>query len=310
LFGAPVITVVRVADAVATDVFVVSDAVNEHVPGVEVDVTLTVASPADAVIVAEPPPAMLQTLEPDVCEMEMASVEPVPLAIRVPFASVTSTVRVEVLTPSAEIVPGLNEAASFAGAPGAVVVMFWVQPVSEPDASEITAVPVTVVEEYVLDATPLTAVTVAWPVGVTMVGELFVNVMAVELSFATVLPFWSMSVPLTDVVVLPPSAGMLVLVAEHWIALAAPKTVIGAEAVLPPAAAFTAHGWVAEFVAVATKRPCCVTAPQPPLTEKVTVEPVGAPVTVNCCWPPTGRDADAGEMVRAAPAAGVVLTWK
>ncbi len=147
-------------------------------------------------------------------------------------------------------------------------------------------------------------------VGVRIVGVLFVKVTAVVLSFATVLPFASRSVPLIDVVAAP-SAAKLVLLVEQLMLDAAPKTVIVAEAVWPPAVATTEQGCVAEFVAVETKRPACVTAPQPPVTEKATVEPAAAPLVVNCCWPPTGRAAEVGEMVSVvAAAAGVVLTWK
>jgi len=136
-------------------------------------------------------------------------------------------------------------------------------------------------------------------------------VMPVELSLATVLPFTSWSVPLIDVDEVPPSAGMLVLLAEQMICVAAPKTMIEAEAVWPPALATTEQGCVGEFVAVATKSPDCVTAPQPPVTEKATVEPAGALLAVNCCWPPTGRAAEVGEIVSVVLAgAGVVLTWK
>ncbi len=124
LFGAPVITVVRVALALVTDVVVVSDDRKLHVPGVLVEVIVKNADPADAVPVAEPLPAMLQTLEPEVCETEIESVLPVPVTMIVPFESVTSTSRTEVLTLSAEIVPGENDAASLDGAPGDVVVTF------------------------------------------------------------------------------------------------------------------------------------------------------------------------------------------
>ena len=135
------------------------------------------------------------------------------------------------------------------------------------------------------------------------------NVIEVPEELVTVLPFASLSVAVT-VVVSAPLPVTVVGLAEQEICVAGPKTLIGAVAVEPPAVATTLHGWVAELVAVAAKRPEFVTAPHPPVTDQLTVEPVGAPVTVNCWVPPTGSDALDGERVIPPVAPGVVLIWK
>jgi hypothetical protein len=115
----------------------------------------------------------------------------------------------------------------------------------------------------------------------TRVVVLFVNLIVVELSFATTLPFAST----IDAVIVDEfwPVAIDVGLAEQLIDAAAPNTVIPAEAELPPALATTLHGCVGEFVAVAANKPLLVTAPQPPVTVHVVVEPAGAPVTVNCC---------------------------
>jgi hypothetical protein len=72
----------------------------------------------------------------------------------------------------------------------------------------------------------------------------------------------------------------------------------------------TLHGWLAEFIAVAAKRPVAVTAPHPPRTVHVGIAPVGRFVTVNCCVDPTPIEALVGERTRLNVGCGVVLTWK
>ena len=84
----------------------------------------------------------------------------------------------------------------------------------------------------------------------------------------------------------------------------------GALPVDAPTDATTLHGWLAEFIAVAAKRPVAVTAPQPPLTDQLTVAPVGWPLTVNCWVDPTWTDADDGDSVSPITGVGVVLIWK
>lgn len=141
------------------------------------------------------------------------------------------------------------------------------------------------------------------------VGVLLLNEIEVPDAFVTVLPFASLSVAVTVVVSLPLPL-TLVGFAEQATWVAGPKTLIGAVALEPPAVATTLHGWVAELVAVAAKRPAEVTAPQPPVTDQLTVAPAGAPFAVNCWVPPTGSDALAGERVMPPAAPGVVLIWK
>lgn len=259
--------------------------------------------------VYEPLALIEQTLVPDVWETAMVSVDD---ATRTPFASLTLTVNLDVLEPSEAIVVGLNPATSWAAAPGLVVAMLTLQPVRPEALREITAVPLVVVESYTFDATPFALVIVSGSVplsAVRIVGVLFEKVMFVLLLLATTLPFASRSVPVTVVVLLALSAGMLVGAAAHEMCVAEPKTVTGAETEAPPALATTAHGWVGEFVAVAAKRPLVVTAPHPPVTVHVTVAPAAAPLTVNCCWPPTGSAAEVGEIVRVVVVEGVVLIW-
>src|SRR5205807_98150 len=152
-------------------------------------------------------------------------------------------------------------------------------------------------------------VTVVPPDCVAVVGVSRLNVNVGELALLTVLPLASLSVPLTMTVFVP-FAMVDVGLAEHAIELAGPKTVTGAVPVRPPAVATTLHGWVAEFVAVAAKRPAEVIAPQPPVTDQLTVVPDGAPLAVNCWVPPTGIAAEDGEIVRPPVAEGVVLIWK
>ena len=141
LFGAPVMTVVRVADAEVTVELLASVAVHEHVPGVVVEVMVKLAVPLLAVPVAVAAPASLQMFAP---EVSVIVIESALDGMIVPLASVTSTSRVEMLVPSAEIVAGENDAASFAAAPGAVTGNVAEQPVSVPDEIETTAVPAVV----------------------------------------------------------------------------------------------------------------------------------------------------------------------
>lgn len=108
----------------------------------------------------------------------------------------------------------------------------------------------------------------------------------------------------------PPFATIVVGVAEQASEEAGPYTLTAAVAVDPPTEAVTLHGCDEEFIEVAANRPLFVTAPQPPVTFQLTVEPEGAPLTVNCCWPPTGTLAEVGDSVRLKTGVGVVLIWK
>jgi hypothetical protein len=158
----------------------------------------------------------------------------------------------------------------------------------------------------VTDALPFVARTTVVPVGVSFVGWLFAKLSCVELSFATVLPFASLIVPVTTVVEVPLPVTVLGA-AEHVMEAGEPKTVIDAEPVNPPAVATTLHGWDVELIDVAAKRPDVVTAPQPPVTVQLTLVPDGAPDAVNCWVPPTARVAEVGEMMSEPVAAGTVI---
>lgn len=103
LLGAPLRTVVKVAEDVLTPT-VFALAVQPHVPGVAVAVTVNSASPAVTVVgPPEPPPLMLQTADPLSRETVIEVV--LSLVMTVPFASVTSTMRTDVEVGAAEIVP-------------------------------------------------------------------------------------------------------------------------------------------------------------------------------------------------------------
>ena len=169
--------------------------------------------------------------------------------------------------------------------------------------------PATVV--YVTEATPLDDCLTVTPVGVSSEGVLLLKLMLVELALVTVLPLASFSVPVM-VVVSAPFPVTVAGFAEHVICVAGPKTETDAEPVRPSElVATTLQGCVAEFVAVAANRPDEVIAPQPPVTDQLMVAPADAPLAVNCCVPPTGNDADDGEIVRPPVAEpGVVLIWK
>jgi hypothetical protein len=234
------------------------------------------------------------------------------LMTRLPLASCTSTVRVEVETASAAIGFGENDEAVFVAAPMAPDAMITLQPVAEPDvgAAEIWMLPDVVVDVTVRVATPEDGVAGFVPDRVPVVGVLLLNWIVGVLAFETVLPFASFSVAET-IAVLVPFAVSEVGFEEHDSDETGPKTVIGATAVRPSELeATTLHGWVAEFVEVAAKRPALVTAPQPPVTDQLIVAPVPAPLAVNCWVPPTGIEAEAGEMVRPPPAEGVLFCWK
>lgn len=140
LFGAPLRIVVSVAEALLTPV-VLALAVHVHVPGVLVAVRVKKAEPLATVVgPPEPPPLRLHTLEPVSREMVIAVVL---LVVTItPFASVTSTSRTAFEMPSAVIVPSDIVVASLAAAPAAATVICCVQPVSEPELSEMTPVPV------------------------------------------------------------------------------------------------------------------------------------------------------------------------
>lgn len=231
---------------------------------------------------------------------------------RLPLASVTSMRRRLCEMPSDAMVDGLNEITVLVALPTALIVIDALQPVSEPELREIwpaPLVPATVV--YVTELTPADVPTTCCVVGVRRPGVLLLNVMFVPLAFVTVLPFASLSVPLT-VDVSTPLPVTLDGFAVQAMVDAGPNTVTGAEAERPSElVATTLHGWVAEFVAVAAKRPALVIAPQPPVTDQLMVAPADAPLAVNCCVPPTGSEAEAGVIVRPPVVApGVVLIWK
>lgn len=149
------------------------------------------------------------------------------------------------------------------------------------------------------DAEPPVACTEVVAEGVSFDAALLAKLNLVVPSFATMLPLRSRSVPVTMLVSVPLPV-TVVGAAVHVMFVAGPKTVMGAEAVSDPAVATTLQGCVDEFVAVAVKRPDEVTAPHPPLTVQVTLVPDGPPEVLNCWLPPTGSDAEVGEIVSEA----------
>ena len=163
----------------------------------------------------------------------------------------------------------------------------------------------------VTDATPDDGVSVCGLARVRVEGVSLLIVIVGELALLTVLPFASFNVNVKTIEALLFATADVGL-AEQAICEAGPKTVTGAEPVRPSElVAMTVQGCVAEFVAVAAKRPAEVIAPQPPLTDQLMVAPADAPLAVNCCVPPTGSEAEAGEIVSPPPVApGVVLIWK
>jgi hypothetical protein len=318
LFGGPTMIVWSVPDVPAMDVLEVV-IVRMQLPGVLVEVRVNATVPAAAVplpLPAEklvPVPVgtavMLQTFAELESRDAVRTVE-VSLMTAFPLASWITTVYVEVDTVSAAIGLRLKDPAVFVAAPGAVVATIALQPVRLPEVpeTETWALPVAVVVVAVTDAVPLDGVTGFVQPAVMRVGVTFVKLSVGVLALVTVLPFASFNVAMKTMVLLP-FATVVVGVAEHAICDAGPKTVTGATAVRPSELeATTLHGCVAEFVAVAAKRPALVIAPQPPVTDQLMVAPAEAPLAVNCCVPPTGSEADDGVSVRPPPAPGV-LFW-
>jgi hypothetical protein len=290
---------------------------SRQLPGVEVAVKVKRTRPLTAVALplpaenVTPEPAVLpviaQTFALPASRVTVMTVELSPM-LRLPAASLMLTVRTEVETVSAAIGFGENEDAVADELPGAELATMTLQPVRVPDDADTWMFPAFVVVVAVVVATPLDAEVTPDGEIVAVVGVLLTKVTA-AFELVTVLPFASLSVAVTMTVLLPFAIVDVGLAAQLRL-LAGPKTVTGAEPVSPPAWAMTLHGWVAEFVAVAAKRPAEVMAPQPPVTDHWTVEPDGAPVAVNCWVPPTGIEAEAGEIVRPPVAEGVVLIWK
>src|SRR6266850_3531951 len=321
LFAAPTICVVSVPEVPATDVLDVVIA-RMQLPGVLVEVTVketvplpAVAEPLPAENVAPLPPGpvvtavMLQLFAELESRLAVRTVE-LSLNTVLPFASWMTTLNVEVEVVSAAIGLRLQAPEVLADAPGAVVATIELQPVSEPPETETCALPVLVVVVAVTEATPFDGVTGFVQPWTMSVGVTSVKVRFGELALLTVLPFASLSVAVNTIVLLP-FATVVVGLALQEICEAGPKTVIGAEAERPSElAALTEHGCVAEFVAVAAKRPALVTAPQPPVTDHVMVAPADAPLAVNCWVPPTGSEAEVGERVKPPVPEGVVLIWK
>ena len=136
------------------------------------------------------------------------------------------------------------------------------------------------------------------------VGVTFVKSTCGAVALATVLPLASLSAALTVTVEMP-SATVRVALAEQPRLAGEPKTVTAADALSPADVATTVHGWLAEFVAVAANSPTVVIAPQPPSTVHV----LGLDA-VNWIVPPTGREAEGGEIVSADVGSGVVFAWK
>src|SRR5581483_288211 len=293
-----------------------------QLPGVLVDVSVNETTPPAAV--AEPLPA--ETLKPvpvepalrvqTLAELESrVAVMTVELSLItvLPLASWMETVSADVDAVSAAIGLRLRLAPVLVAVPGAEVGTIALQPVTPVPETDTCALPVFVVVVAVTEATPADGEIVCGdpPFSVMRVGVLFVNVRAGELAFVTVLPFASLSVAVNTIVLLP-FAMVEVGLAEQLTCVAGPKTLTGAEPVRPSElVAMTVQGCVAEFVAVAAKRPAEVIAPQPPVTDQLMVAPVPAPLAVNCWVPPTASEAEAGERVRPPVVEpGVVLTWK
>ena len=159
LFGAPVITVVSVALALAIPDAVVL-AVHWQVPGVLVAVMTKYADPLTTGFGPLPVLLTVQLLAPVTREMLTCVV--LSAVLMTPFASVTSTSSTSCEEGSAEIVVrGTNVAASWVDVPGAVTVIVCEQPVvTVAELIEMIAVPATPVpaEAYLFVPTPFCAI--------------------------------------------------------------------------------------------------------------------------------------------------------
>ncbi|OLC54802.1 MAG: hypothetical protein AUH85_10750 [Chloroflexi bacterium 13_1_40CM_4_68_4] len=197
---------------------------------------------------------------------------------RVPFASVTSTWIVEVDALSAAIGVALTLAIVFVAAPAAALVMITLQPVRPAATAESWMSPGESVLAIATLTRPFDGATEPRGFIVARNGVTFVRVISGEKAVATRLPFPSRTETITFEVppaVAPPSAAMRVGVATHRRDWAGPKTAIGAVPRQAPAVATTLQGCEFEFMAVPTNSPICVIAPQPPVTDQVTVAPEG-----------------------------------
>jgi hypothetical protein len=316
LFGAPTICVVNVAELPAIELLLVV-VCSRHAPGVDVDVKVKRTRPLTAVAVplpaenVAPLPAVLAVMVQMFAAVESrVTVMTVELSamLRLPAESLMLTVRTEVETKSAAIGFGEKADVVTTDVPGALLATMTLQPVRVPDDAETWMLPAVVVVVAVVVATPFVA-EVAPDGEIVAVAGVSRAKVTTPFELLTVLPLASLNVAVM-MTVFAPFAIVEVGLAAQVRLLAGPKTETGAVPVSPPAVATTLHGWVAEFVAVAAKRPAEVIAPQPPVTDQLTVEPDGEPLAVNCWVPPTGIEAEAGEIVRPPVAEGVVLTWK